>query len=464
MPEGTVTFYGAGEGDQAGGVISGDFNGDDAMDVAIGATLGDGPDDNRKDAGEVYVFLGPYPDGGALDAARGEYDAVFYGAATGDNLGRALAAADFNNDGVDDLVMAAPAATAQSGAVYVMFGGELPPETDLAEADPDVLLAGAATGDFAGIALATGDLDADGVSELVIGALLADGPDSGRADAGAVYVMPGQDLTAGDTIPLGEATNVVYGAMPGDHLGEALATGDISGDGTADLVVVATFSGGPDGGRPGAGVTYVLASPVTFPVDLATAAPLLAVLGADEGDQLGHSIAVGDTNGDTSADLWLGAVSADGPGNQVDLAGEGLLVNRSDKAGLIDTATGIQAIVYGPEAEARLGRSAALGDLNDDTSSELLISAPNLGGRAGAVYVFNAGALSPDTGDAIITLTGIDAGDILGHESFGIPSLLVSEITEGATAVLVSAPGGDGPNNDRTDSGEVYLIPAASLD
>jgi hypothetical protein len=464
MPDGTVTFYGADAGDQAGGIITGDFNGDDALDVAIGATLADGPDDNRADAGEVYVFLGPYPEGGSLDAGAGEYDAVFYGAATGDNLGRALAAADFNGDGVDDLVMAAPSATEQSGAVYVMFGGELPAEADLAEAEADVVLRGAATGDFAGIALATGDLDADDVPELVIGALLADGLDNGRAGAGAVYVLPGQDLTAGDTIPLGEVANVVHGAMPGDHLGEALATGDVTGDGTGDLIVVATFSAGPDGSRPGAGSTYVLASPVTFPVDLATATPFLRVVGADEGDQLGHSIAVGDANGDASADIWLGAVSADGGENDVDLAGEGVLVVGGPNPGtVIDARTDLLPVVYGPELEARLGRSVAMGNVMSGAGEETLISAPNADSRAGSVYIFAAAQLPLSTSEATATITGIDAGDILGHESFGIPSLLVAEIGDEMTAVLVSAPGGDGPDNDRTDCGEVYLIPFASL-
>lgn len=463
LPPERVTFYGADAGDQAAAVVTGDFNGDAATDVVVGASLGDGPDNSRSDGGEAYLFLGPFPEGGSLDASGGEYDAIFYGATAGDTLGRTLAAGDFNGDGFDDLVMAAPAATEQAGAVYMMLGGEWPEQTDFAEADPDVLMRGGAGGDFAGLALASTDVDGDSVSELIIGALLADGPDGSRADAGAVYVLRGQQLVAGDGVDLGSVSSVVHGARPGDRLGEALAAGDFNGDGMPDLILVATFSAGPDGSRPGTGETYVLASPVTFPVDMATAAPRLTVFGADEGDQLGHSIGAGDTNGDGAADLWLGAVSADGPGNESNLMGEGaLLLGGIGRSGVIDTAAGgADAIIFGPEAEARLGRSATVGDVDADGRADMLISAPNVVSRSGRIYVFLGDQDYPqDASGADITLSGLDAGDILGHESFGMPSLTVATVAgDERPALLISAPGGDGPDNKRTDCGEVYMIP-----
>lgn len=468
LPSERVTFYGADAGDQAAAVVTGDFNGDAATDIVLGASLGDGPDNSRSDGGEAYLFLGPFPDGGSLDASGGEYDAIFYGAAAGDTLGRTLAAGDFNGDGIDDLVMAAPAANEQAGAVYMMFGGEWPEQTDFAEADPDVLMRGGAEGDFAGLAMASTDMDGDNVSELIIGALLADGPDGSRADAGAVYVLRGQQLVAGDGVDLGSVSGVVYGARAGDHLGEALATGDFNGDGTSDLILVATFSAGPDGSRPGAGATYVLETPVTlFPFDLAAAAPRLTVFGADEGDQLGHSAGVGDTDGDGDADILLGAVSADGPNNDANLTGEAELIHGGpDRGGIFDSALSAPgAIIFGPEAEARLGRSASVGDLNGDAKAELLISAPNVASRSGQVYVLAGGGDYPrDVFGADITLSGLDEGDILGHESFGTPSLAVAAIAGAERpALLISAPGGDGPDNERIDCGEVYLIRGSLL-
>lgn len=462
-----VTFYGADEGDQAAAIVSGDFNGDGVQDVVMGADLGDGPDNKRRDSGEAYLFLGPFQPGSSLDAAAGDYDAVFYGAAAGDNFARTLIAGDFNHDGTEDLAIGAPSASGQAGAVYVMFGAEWPHQTDFASTDPDVLIRGAGAGDFAGIATAAGDLDADGITDLAIGALLADGPQGDRADAGAVYVVNGRQLLPGDTIDLQGSTSAVYGARPGDHLGESLTTGDLNGDGKADLLAVATFSGGPDGSRGGAGETYIIDSPATLPIDLATAATQFQVLGADPGDQLGHSIAVGDTNGDGAGDIWLGAVSADGPNNQLDLAGEAALVlGGAARTGLLDAASGgMNATIYGAEAEARLGRSLASGDLNNDGKADLLVSAPNVAERAGKVFGFYGGGPYPaDTSGAEITLTGTDPGDLLGHESFGQPSLGIADVDgDGETDVLVAAPGGDGPDNGRAACGEAYLILGPAL-
>ena len=465
LPTDRVSFYGADEGDQAGSIVSGDFNGDGIEDIVLGAAFADGPDNTRADAGEAYVFLGPFAAGAALDARAGDYNSVFYGAAAGDSLARALAVGDFNTDGVDDLAMAAPAAGGQAGRVYVMFGGAWPTQTDFAVSEPDVMLSGGESGDYAGFTLATADLDSDGASDLLVGAMLADGPQNARPDAGEVYVLAGRPLLAGSRVSLAQTTSIIFGARAGDRLGEALAAGDVSGDGKPDLVLVATFSGGTDGSRPGAGETYVLASPAKLPLDLSTVSPALTVVGADAGDQLGHSVGTGDTDGDGAADVWLGAVSADGPGNAVDLAGETALVTGKHPSGTtIDTAAGqATAIIYGPEREARLGRSLAVGDVNGDGRADLVISAPNLDSRAGRIFVFDGGSSYPGDADgADAVLRGLDPGDTIGFEAFGMPSLALADVNgNGRIDILTSAAGGDGPRDDRKDCGEAYLLPDA---
>jgi hypothetical protein len=467
LPTGRVTFYGADPGDQAGAIISGDFNGDEAIDIAVSADTADGPSNDRADAGEVYVFFGPFQPGSSLDAGAGQYDEILYGAAPGDNFGRALAAGDFNKDGVDDLAIGAPAAGAQAGAVYVMLGGQWAREIDFHSADPDVLFTGGDPGDYAGFMLSSGDIEGDGGAELVIGAMLADGPQNRRTDAGEIYLLDNARSLAGNHIELSQTPNVIYGADAGDRLGEALTTGDLNGDGKTDLVLVATFGAGPANSRPGAGETYVLESPLTFPIDLASATLALEVIGADPGDQLGHSIGVGDTDGDGMGDIWLGAVSADGPGNEVDLAGEAVLVpGGAGRSGVTDAGAGqASATIYGPEKEARLGRCLAVGDVNGDGKADLLIAAPNMAARAGRLFVFyGPGPYPQGASGANLTLGGLDAGDILGHESFGTPCISTADVDgDGRRDVLVSAAQGDGPDNTRTDAGEAYLIPSSAL-
>lgn len=468
LPTQRVTFYGADEGDALSALAVGDFNDDGVLDVAIGAPLGDGPSNDREDAGEVYIFYGPFQMKTVRDAGAAEYDAVFYGEAAGDTLGRTLAAADFNGDGVDDLAMAAPAAAREAGRVYVIFGGILAPETDLASTKPDVLLEGGDESDFAGSAMDSGEFDGEPGTELVIGAWLADGPANERQDAGAVYVIKGERLKAGETIDLDEVDPVVFGAEADDRLGEALTVGDLDGDGIDELIVVATFADGPGNERDAAGKTYVIDSPQSLPLDLADEDVRLTVIGTDAGDQLGHSLGVGDTDGDGQGDIWLGAVSADGPGNGADLAGEAILIAGEFAPGtVVDTADGnVAAIIYGPHPVSRLGRSISVADINGDGLADLLIAAPNLQSRAGLVYVFIGKEIYPvDTAGADLVFTGRDPGDVLGHEAFGAPPLGTSDLDgDGFLDLLIAAPGGDGPDNERPDAGEVYLIAGVALD
>ena len=90
-------------GDHASAIAAADFDRDGHIDIALGAALADGPGNQRADAGELHIFFGPVNRGVALDAASDEGVITIFGATAGDNLGRALAAADFDGDGVSDI-------------------------------------------------------------------------------------------------------------------------------------------------------------------------------------------------------------------------------------------------------------------------------------------------------------------------------------------------------------------------
>ena len=467
-----ATLYGAEAGDQAGTVVTGDFNGDGARDVVMAASTADGPQNVRPDAGEAYVLLGPLPQSGERDTADGA-DAIIYGAAAGDTLGRSAVAGDFNGDGIDDLALGAPSAagaggSGQAGAVFVIFGspalgGELK-QIDLAAQGADAVIRGADTEDYFAYSLAAGDLDADGRTDLLAGALFADGPDNSRDGGGEVYAFLARDLGGEIDLATSLPYALVYGSDADDRLGEAIAAGDVNGDGADDMVLVSTFADGPSEDRDAVGETNVIYSPRADVIDLRETPANRLVIGIDEGDQLGHSVAACDVDGDGREDLWLGAVSADGPENAQDLAGEAVLVASDAGApAIINVAEDeVEALVYGPVEEARLGRGAACADLDANGRGDLIISAPNVPERRGTVYVIFGGEQYPENArESGVTLVGMDAGDIMGHESFGPPFAVADFDGDGASDLLISAAQGDGPDNARPDAGEAYIIYSA---
>ena len=473
-----VTFYGADPGDSAAAIAAGDFNADTRQDFVLGAALADGPGNGRPDGGEAYIFLGPFQPG-ERDPAAGQYDVVIYGAAAGDQLGRAVTTGDFDGDGVDDLALGAPMGDgasgdrSDSGQVYVLLGskalGKELREVDLATDRQGVAIYGADAGDLAGFALDAAAVNADPYADLIIGAFWADGPDNARSNAGEVYVILGAPQPESVDLRSGEQDVTIFGARSEDRLGEGLRAGDVNGDGTADLLVVATFGDGPDNDRDRAGETYVLLSPPTGVIDLASGGQVATILGVDPGDQMGHSAASGDLNGDGFDDVLLGAVSADGPGNSRDLAGEAAIVPGSAQiSGLIDIAGGASPVIYGASSGDRLGRSVATGDLNGDGMGDALIAAPRAvdgtGAKpsAGAVYIFLGRSplrYPPTISSADLVLYGDDAGDDLGNQVSGMRALLANDMDgDGLNDILASASAADGPGDQRQGCGEAYII------
>lgn len=424
----------------------------------------------------------------------------------------AVAVGDVNGDGIPDVVMGAPDATfivaaqtrTNAGLVYVVFGRNTLAGT-IDTGGSDLKIFGGKTGDKLGFSVAIGDVNGDGINDIVVGSPGADFPGSTtppaavRADTGAVFVVLGAPtLGTPATIDLNttNAANIaVYGVRTGDQFGASLAVGNVGGLTTqspADQVVKDIFAGapgsnGPDGtSRPGGGAAYVqfggsYLNPVagaTTVRDLATATANVSVFGKT-GDMLGASVAIGDVNGGGANDIIMGAPLADRPaappvpaatdtGAVFMIVGGANLNPGVGTSKTFDISTTQQNLsIYGAGNTNtpgtgdgdHLGFSVAASDVTGDTIPEILIGAPDadafgeLKANAGEAYIIQGGTnLNPTvgsekrldlfSGDASVTIYGNQAGDHFGS-TVTAGNYNVAENTDSTPDFFIGAPGGN---------------------
>ena len=177
---------------------------------------------------------------------------IIQGDAAGDNAGRSVSSAgDINGDGFDDIIIGAGYASKggfASGAAYVVFGhaGGFPPALDLAQLNGlnGFLLAGAAPFELAGeFATGAGDINGDGIDDLIVGARLAS---PNGLFSGAAYVVFGHAGAFAPSVSLGALNGAngfrIVGAAGGDQSGYSVAdAGDVNGDGYDDVIVGAPY-------------------------------------------------------------------------------------------------------------------------------------------------------------------------------------------------------------------------------
>ncbi|HYI18528.1 MAG TPA: putative Ig domain-containing protein [Solirubrobacteraceae bacterium] len=220
----------------------GDFNGDGRDDIALGA--GGAGNNERQSSGSVYVVFGT-PATGVLDLlALGPAGLRIDGAAEDDRLGFAVSAApDLDADGLADVLIGANDAGA-GGAAYLVQGGRPAGVLDLADPDAGVLRFDGSAEESAGDAVASpGDVNGDGVGDLLVGAEDADAND--RQQSGTVYVVFGSDALPPVTglADLGDGGFRIDAAQENGFAGElAVGPGDFNGDGRDDVATAGEFT------------------------------------------------------------------------------------------------------------------------------------------------------------------------------------------------------------------------------
>ena len=269
FPGPDITIFGADPGDAYGsGVAAGDVNGDGFDDIIIGAPGGKGFNDSRTDVGEVIVIFGGPSLPPRIDLNQTDPDVIIYGTTQNTDFGGGIISFDFNADGLDDIIIAnrlgggLSNSRTNSGSVFVIFGQrDIPARFDINSTNfsEDVAIYGGDRGDQMGTSLDWGDINDDGIADLILGAPLADGPRDSRIDGGEVYAIYGRrDFPP--TLDIGTTTGdvTVFGANPEDQLGYSVGAGDVNGDGIADLVAGAPFADGPEDLRGFSGEVIVI--------------------------------------------------------------------------------------------------------------------------------------------------------------------------------------------------------------
>ena len=390
-PDRSLTWHGA-AGDRLGWSVAGgpDVDGDGVGDLLVGAP-GTGPRDllpadrgTGLATGAVHLLSGPFEAAGHTTMELGPVRVSGVGIA--DCVGRAVAAADADGDGIAELLVASVCAGSEHithphgnlemlqdgpGAV-ALFQGPLTAARTLADAD--ALFPGQENWDRLGTSVAwAADHDDDGVRDVLVGA-----PDYYGADwvnlaaTGRVLLHSGAARgVVGAGSALAEGSGGCCGAERHDELGAFVTSADLDGDGDDELLVGAPALQDFDVD----GAAIALSPPVDGAFDALGEGGWLAWPTQEDEARAGAAILGGfDLDCDGEPDVAVGAPDDPTAGN----GGGAVRVHYGPTTGFVALGADPERslLILAAADHEQLGAAMVRADLDGDGCDDLVIGAP----------------------------------------------------------------------------------------
>ncbi len=306
-------------------------------------------------------------------------DLTMTGEAINNGFGCSVSSAgDVNGDGYSDIIIGAVLYNNEKGRAYIFYGGPL--MNNIA----DVTMTGeVVNSNFGSSVSSAGDVNGDGYTDVIIGAI---GYSFGRA-----YIFYGGSLmnNVADVTMTGESSHIFGISVSG--------AGDVNGDGYSDVIV----------GTPGH-LTITGGAYIFYGGSSMDSVADVTISGESTNSFFGWSVSTaGDMNGDGFSDVIIGDYGySTNTGKGYIFYGGSAMNNVAD------------ITLNGESSGNRFGFSvSSAGDVNGDGYSDVIIGADNYGNGAGRAYIFNGGSSMNNIADVI--MTGESTSNSLGYSVSG---------------------------------------------